>query len=546
VLAPAGYAALSCVFFGLHLLPHPGRAILGSGRDPQIFVWSFAWWQHALAAGENPFVSHAVYAPDGIDLAWATTVPGLAVPFAPLTAAAGPVVSYNVAALLMPALAAWTCFLLCRYLTGAFWPSAAGGYLFGFSAYVLAEELGHLHMTAVFPVPLVALVVLRRLRGELGEAGLVWRLGPLLGLLFWLSTELFFTATVALAAALALAAVLVRRLRPALRLLPRALAGAYGVALLLAAPLAAYAVSGFRSESINEPGRFNADLLNLVLPTHILALTGPRITEISSRFPGNDAEAGAYLGLPTLAIVAWYAWRGRNSPGARFLVAALLLAEAAALGTALHVEGERRLWLPWALVARLPVFDNVLPVRLAMYATLAAAVAVALWAASRSGWLRVALPLLAVAALVPAVWRADFRTLPQRWSFFSDGLYKLCIPRGENVAVFPYGFRGDAMLWQAESGFWFRMAEGYLTPKPPPPFIDDPLVQKLTYTYENAGPAEILAFARRKQVGRILSTEIDQHPSGLVMHRFGALQVLGGMMVAPACGYPPLTPQPGR
>ena len=150
------------------------------------------------------------------------------------------------------------------------------------------------------------------------------------------------------------------------------------------------------------------------------------------------------------------------------------------------------------------------------------------------------LPALAVAALVPAVWRPDFRSLPQRRPFFTRGLCKVCVPRHENVVIFPYGFRGDAMLWQAESGFWFRMAEGYLTPKPPQPFIDDRLVQKLTYTYELAGPAQILGFARRKHVGRVLSTVIDQHPSGLVMHRFGPLQVLGGMMVAPACGYPPL------
>jgi hypothetical protein len=96
-------------------------------------------------------------------------------------------------------------------------------------------------------------------------------------------------------------------------------------------------------------------------------------------------------------------------------------------------------------------------------------------------------PALAIAALVPAVWRPDFRSLPQRWPFFTEGAYRLCIPEGENVVVFPYGFRGDSMLWQAESDFWFRMAEGYLTPKPPEPFIDDPLVQKLTYTYELAG-----------------------------------------------------------
>ena len=171
---------------------------------------------------------------------------------------------------------------------------------------------------------------------------------------------------------------------------------------------------------------------------------------------------------------------------------------------------------------------------------------VAFWTASRTGSARVVLPALAVAALVPAVWRPDFRSLPQRWPFFTRGLYKVCVPRNENVVIFPYGFRGDAMLWQAESGFWFRMAEGYLTPKPPPPFIDDRLEQKLTYTYELAGPAQILGFAQRKHVGRVLSTVIDQHPSGLVMHRFGPLQVLGGMMIAPACGYPALNTRKPR
>ena len=201
----AGFTAISFLFFGLRLVSHPGRAILGSGRDPQIFIWSFAWWPHAIGDGENPFVSHAIYAPDGINLAWATTVPGLALAFAPVTILFGPVVAYNLAALLMPALAAWTAYLLCRYLTGSLWASVAGGYLFGFSAYMLGQQLAHLHMTAVFLLPLVALTVVRFVREELDGRGLAWRLGVLLGLQFWLSTELFFTAILALGVALVLA-----------------------------------------------------------------------------------------------------------------------------------------------------------------------------------------------------------------------------------------------------------------------------------------------------------------------------------------------------
>ena len=93
-----GYAAISFAYFGWRLLPHPGRYLVGSGRDPELFVWVFAWWPHAIGSWTNPFFSHAVYAPTGINLAWTTSVPALALAFAPLTVAFGPAVSYNVAA----------------------------------------------------------------------------------------------------------------------------------------------------------------------------------------------------------------------------------------------------------------------------------------------------------------------------------------------------------------------------------------------------------------------------------------------------------------
>ncbi len=258
-------------------------------------------------------------------------------------------------------------------------------------------------------------------------------------------------------------------------------------------------------------------------------------------FRGGDAERGAYLGLPTLAIVAWHGIRTWRSATTRLLLALLGTAALVTLGTGVAVRGRVRLWLPWSLVARAPVFDNVLPVRIALFCSLAAAVIVAIWTASRRGWTSWALPLLAVAALVPAVWRADYRMHPERWAFFTDGTYKTaCIQRNENVAIFPFGFWGNSMLWQAETGFWFRMAEGYLLPDPPPANLADPLIRKLTYTTENPTVPEILGFVRRKQVDRILSVDIYTHPNGTQMHRFGQVQDEGGVLIAPACGYPTL------
>jgi len=66
-------------------------------------------------------------------------------------------------------------------------------------------------------------------------------------------------------------------------------------------------------------------------------------------------------------------------------------------------------------------------------------------------------------------------------------------------------------------------------------------VQELTFTYSTPSAEEILAFAREKQVSRVLSVSIYVQPSGTEMHRFGPVQELGGVLVSPACGNPPLT-----
>jgi hypothetical protein len=100
------------------------------------------------------------------------------------------------------------------------------------------------------------------------------------------------------------------------------------------------------------------------------------------------------------------------------------------------------------------------------------------------------------------------------------------------------------MLWQAESDFRFNMAGGYLRYTPPKAFLADPTVFKLTYEYLNpaALPSmdELRGFARRHGVARILSVEVHAYPDGTQMHRFGVLQLNGGVLIAPACGYPAL------
>ena len=66
------------------------------------FVWSLAWWPHAIEHGLHPLLIDLVYAPDGWNLAWTSAIPGPALLAWPLTAAFGPIPAYDVLALAAP------------------------------------------------------------------------------------------------------------------------------------------------------------------------------------------------------------------------------------------------------------------------------------------------------------------------------------------------------------------------------------------------------------------------------------------------------------
>ena len=64
------YAVLSVLLFGIRVLAHPGRSYVGGlTTDPQVFIWSSAWWPHAVLHGINPLVTREIWAPNGVNLA---------------------------------------------------------------------------------------------------------------------------------------------------------------------------------------------------------------------------------------------------------------------------------------------------------------------------------------------------------------------------------------------------------------------------------------------------------------------------------------------
>lgn len=188
------YMVMAIVTIGRHAVAHPRTvcACVGSG-DPALFMWGLSWWPHAIAHGLNPFVSHYLWTPTGVNTAQDTLIPTAAFAMAPFTELLGPIFSYNALSIASPALSALTAYLLCRRLVGRELPAVAGGYLFGFSSYEFAQLMGHMHLVTIFLIPVMVHVALRRVDREISRRVYVVVMALLLILQAGLSTELLLS-----------------------------------------------------------------------------------------------------------------------------------------------------------------------------------------------------------------------------------------------------------------------------------------------------------------------------------------------------------------
>ena len=439
--------------------------------DPNFYVWCLRWWPYAIGHGLNPLVTHLIGAPGGDSLAWVTTVPPLALLAAPLTLAAGPVVAFNLLAAIGLPLAAWAAFVLCRRLTGKFWASLAGGAVFGFSAYQMNHDAaGQLNLTYSLLMPILAYLIVVWWDGGMRTPTFVALAAVTMAVQFYLFLETFADMTAILAVSLLLAAALTGRAwRSRILRLARLTGIAYAIALLLAVPYLAYALTTRAPKLVGIGG---VDLASLVIPRQGRTY-GIGWLAHDAAGPLKMSAAG-YIGVPLLVLVLLLAVTSWSSRLVRFLSGMLVFIVIAALGPDLYLEGHRLGALPWGLVWRLPILRNAYPSRLMLFAFVILAVATALWLAGsrRAGaspgtgrawrtWARWALAALVIAFVAldtPAIPGGDHTTVP---TFISSGQYRRDLSRGEIVVVVS-GVGNAGMLWQAESAFYLRLAGGFI------------------------------------------------------------------------------------
>jgi hypothetical protein len=459
------YIAISLIFFARGLIGHPGYYI-GRDTDPPQTMWFFNWWRFSLAHGLNPFITDFVWAPLGINLAWTTFMPIPAWVSIPLQVTVGEPATYNLIVTLMPALAAFAAFLLCRRVTGAFWPSVLGGYIFGFSSYMLGQVLGHLDLVTVFPAPLIVLITLKRLDGEISARRFAVMLAALLTLQFLCFPELFATITIVGGFSLLLAYPLFGSdVRIRLRRLIIPTIGGYLISTAILSAYFYYLLAfGFPSGPIWPPSKYSADLIGFLVPWHTIWWGSAGFaTAITDRFTGTILENGDYLGVVLIVFVEIFRRRFWPTAAGKFLTILLLAIIIAAIGPTLHIAGVQGFPMPWAIFQHLPLIENILPVRFMMYAFLILGVMIAMWFATSAArrLTKCAAAAVILASITPNPHASFWVSRLDIPAFFTDGSYAKELSPREIILPLPWAQKGNSMYWQMQSDMYFRMAGGW-------------------------------------------------------------------------------------
>ncbi len=464
------YLVASILLWGLPLFGHLSTRYMAMDRelgDPDYYRWALGWTPWALSHGHWPLFTDRVFAPVGTSLTWSASMPGPAIVAWPLTRVFGTLVSYNVLMLTAPALAGWATYLLCHRVTRSFWPSVVGGCTFVLSAYMTGQMQHNLNLVLIFPVPLIAYLVVRRTEGSIGTPAFLSLTTLALLALFLISTEVFATTalfgTVAFCIALLTAHNDRRRIGRAAALtgLSYLIVGA-----VLYLPYLAAAFSNAPAHAVRNLDGTSVDLLGFIVPRYTALIGGSTFAGISDRFTANVTSDASYMGLAGLAVLIGFWITDRRRPATLPLLAFIVVTLVLALGPVLHIAGTPSIPLPGVSLEWLPIIRNAVPERFPAYAALAFALIAASWlstAPKDRAWIRWALVGLTAMMLLPNVRTPPWHFPDRTPAFFMDGTYASVLQPNETVFVIS-GSKGEGMAWQAVAHYSFAMAGGYVGP----------------------------------------------------------------------------------
>ena len=456
------------------LLLHPVAGILaGNPYDQQYFEWQLTWVEHAMLHFQNPFFSHALNAPDGMNVLGNPQIIGPAAVLTPITWLFGSSVSFallttwNIAA----TACTWRWFLrrdVVQSETAAF----VGGLFMGFSPSMMSHTLAHPNLAGQWLVPVILSRVLR-----LRERERILRNGIVLGLL--VAAQVFVGEELLLLTALGVTFFLVSyaAMRPRqVRAEGLVFLKGAGISILTAVIALAYPLTfqffgpmSFKGIPF-DVAYYSADLKSYGVYPNLELWGDP--DKLDKLAPGNTEQAALVGWALLLVVAALAAWCLRKVSVIALLIATAVLVLMSVGPTPVFNQGP----LPWPFgphgiwthIEKWPLFSSSLPIRDALAISWIIGILLAVGldkaVAHRFYWLRGLAVGAVVTALIPLIPRVfDVSDRPAIPKFFTSSDWKTCVSSGRNTIVgVPLSGGGDRtnMTWSIAADDAFDIPQG--------------------------------------------------------------------------------------
>ena len=270
------------------------------------------------------------------------------------------------------------------------------------------------------------------------------------------------------------------------------------------------------------------------MPTSNQLAVPPFISFIGDYFAGgNLSENGTYLGIPLLIVLFLVVRRRKKDATIVVMALAAVAAWILSLGASLSIGSwPSPIPLPGALLSHLPLLDNTIPARYALYVLLFVSVIVAvgvdrIWlpqfAGRRFGRTQKRLLLLGGLVVVSVLPNIPFASGHDPWPDSMPATLERVVPAGAIVLPVPYptSENSEAMAWQASADMRFRIVGGYANiidpgksygerdPVPLPPmhvqevFSYPKLGSLLPWVPPDAAESQLLVYLNRYQIGAV-------------------------------------------
>lgn len=578
----AVYVVLTGLDFGPLRLISSGVMTGPRTADQIAQIWWIAWAHSSLAHGVTPFFTDWQNYPVGMNFGLNGSIFGLTIPFAPVTAAFGPIVSWDLLLRLAPIASALSMCLVLRRWT-SWWPAAfAGGLLYGFSTYVLFNADGYLFLAFVPLPPIIFLLVAEivdRQRWRPVVAGAL--LAVVCGVQYLISSEIL--ASTAMMAVLGALVYLVhnrKSLAAKLRYMIVAGIAAAATSVLTLGYSVWFTFAG-RQHAHGPPNSptalatLHGDLAGVFVPGGLQRLSTPSTVSLWENHLHNATMM--YVGIPLFVAVAVTVYLLRSK--GIVLLAGLLAAVAfvLSLGSVLYVAGvDTHIPLPFVILANFPILEGLLSSRFSLFTDLFAAAVIAFGVeelhrrllqreggGSRRRVLAAVVPLVLVGVVALPILPAHVQKNTPTGEAAVFGSKQLAsIPRGSVLLGYPYPHTpfaptgpggtdvhtlaptNELLVNQAVSGMRFKLIGGFgwrptkgyygtagpsnLTPQSVQALFDvsffGAATQAQSELLDSADlPSDIRTFVQRYHVDTIVVLPIGAHPEVVVKNVTAAL-----------------------